>query len=1062
MGDEVKDALRLAVDYDNRPRTKSSDARKLDVGKYQSGISERDYAEIMQRNNLQTRDAYAQNVKEPGPHADQLGHIGEYDPVNVEERVAASRKYGPSTVVDPEGRKGNPLFVAGTTPTGENVPLNLGQQAGLAEHLSRMFEYKTKGDYAAGRTWANPQKKLPFGLSGSTLGMNKAYKGNDPGYALPHEIGHVIHDYQGRAANPLGGAPQQATDEFEQMALKRRLFDYGAPDARGNYTEDPREQWAEGVKAYLTNPAKFKSEYPEAAKFMRKIINTDPKLNKLLMLSRREGPQYAAHGGEINDALRLAQNVRRRYAGGGSPVVGTNPAQTQPTTATPNPQTQQSPMGGTQSYINSLYRNIMGREADTEGAQYWQDQINSGAQNQGQVLQNFAGSQEFQNLYKTDPSRAITALYDEALGRAPDQGGLQYWQEQAKQGLALPTMTENFLNSTEGKQVSTISQAYQQATGNVPTDAQIVQAQQALSSGQSFDDFLSSVYETPESTAYAADQLYREYTGEGATPEQVKQIQARFGSGEDYGTIAQDILATPQSKSYLNNQFLNDTFAGYGLTPTEAQKSEFSNLMQEGKLSQLDIDKAIGKLPGAGTGDFEAPYQVAGATVPSGKAIPTTPARYQEYIKDIIQGIGSTLSGGAQKLFDFIGQGEGGYNSANSGTGKGARMTHDASQWLGKALKDFTLGEIMKMQEGTPATGRKLFAVGKFQMIPRTLKEMVQKLGIDTSLKFDEALQNRLGTALVLSKRPNLGKYLLGLSDNQDKAMKEFSQEFMSVPYYKTGKSFIPKGGNHPLHTVAQSRNALKQARLAGFGVTINPNGGTEFADQPTGDLPPSQPGAPPANDEASQEEFLRDQGIGVAPGGTGVGGTSGGVSGGTGVGGIGGTSGGPGGTGNTGGGTAPGSSDNSGSGDTGVYMGPMVVNGTTVVPAQPGYYSDGGGYNYASNYSWSPEYNGGAGTDQPWYAGWVDSIDNVKNGGRVTGNRVKRGLKIAHRATGGTAIKDALRIADKRKRDEIAGSVEPMPDYMRPFNELPEEKKAEALRNRFNSFSPKSGASNN
>jgi hypothetical protein len=42
---------------------------------------------------------------------------------------------------------------------------------------------------------------------------------------------------------------------------------------------------------------------------------------------------------------------------------------------------------------------------------------------------------------------------------------------------------------------------------------------------------------------------------------------------------------------------------------------------------------------------------------------------------------------------------------------------------------------------------------------------------------------------------------------------------------------------------------------------------------------------------------------------------------------------------------------------------------------------------------------------------GGID-FDKMKRGGRIT-----RGLEAAHRATGGTAIKDALRIAAKRKK---------------------------------------------
>jgi hypothetical protein len=50
---------------------------------------------------------------------------------------------------------------------------------------------------------------------------------------------------------------------------------------------------------------------------------------------------------------------------------------------------------------------------------------------------------------------------------------------------------------------------------------------------------------------------------------------------------------------------------------------------------------------------------------------------------------------------------------------------------------------------------------------------------------------------------------------------------------------------------------------------------------------------------------------------------------------------------------------------------------------------------------------------------GWGDDLWGGDTGPRSfkRGGRITRGLEAAHRATGGTDIKDALRIADKRKK---------------------------------------------
>ena len=160
-----------------------------------------------------------------------------------------------------------------------------------------------------------------------------------------------------------------------------------------------------------------------------------------------------------------------------------------------------SATGGDQSvddansaYVQSLYKNIMGRQAEDEGLKYWDTLLDKGDISQGEVLQAFASSPEFQNLYKANPANAITSLYQEALGRAPEQTGLDYWVQQAKSGLGLPSIVEGFLGSPEGQDVSGISQMYQDYTGNVATPEQISQGKSLLGSNSDWMNFLEKTF----------------------------------------------------------------------------------------------------------------------------------------------------------------------------------------------------------------------------------------------------------------------------------------------------------------------------------------------------------------------------------------------------------------------------------------------------------------------------------------------------------------------------------------------------------------------------------------
>ena len=51
------------------------------------------------------------------------------------------------------------------------------------------------------------------------------------------------------------------------------------------------------------------------------------------------------------------------------------------------------------SYVNTLYKNVLGRDADTGGLNYWLGQLNSGAETRYEVLLGFAESAENKALF---------------------------------------------------------------------------------------------------------------------------------------------------------------------------------------------------------------------------------------------------------------------------------------------------------------------------------------------------------------------------------------------------------------------------------------------------------------------------------------------------------------------------------------------------------------------------------------------------------------------------------------------------------------------------------------
>lgn len=98
-------------------------------------------------------------------------------------------------------------------------------------------------------------------------------------------------------------------------------------------------------------------------------------------------------------------------------------------------------------------------------------------------------------------------------------------------------------------------------------------------------------------------------------------------------------------------------------------------------------------------------------------------------------------------------------------------------------VSKLTVGQVMQLQkEG------KVFATGKYQIVPNTLREAVSTLGIDPNTPYDRKTQDYIFTNRLLgSKRPNIEKYIKGNGKITDAAIAMASEwESFAAP---NGKS---------------------------------------------------------------------------------------------------------------------------------------------------------------------------------------------------------------------------------------------------------------------------------
>lgn len=152
-------------------------------------------------------------------------------------------------------------------------------------------------------------------------------------------------------------------------------------------------------------------------------------------------------------------------------------------------------------------------------------------------------------------------------------------------------------------------------------------------------------------------------------------------------------------------------------------------------------------------------------------------------------------------LGDLISKGEGDYNAVNRGR---AGDTPGGIQGLtGMTFENYTVGQVIAYQNSW------LYAVGRYQFIPSTLRFAVAHSDVDNLDMFTPDVQDRLMAALILYKRPAVGAYLRGDHDLIGWAMNELAFEWASIEY-RNGRGFYDHiGGNRAHITREEVRSVL-------------------------------------------------------------------------------------------------------------------------------------------------------------------------------------------------------------------------------------------------------------
>ena len=108
-----------------------------------------------------------------------------------------------------------------------------------------------------------------------------------------------------------------------------------------------------------------------------------------------------------------------------------------------DPESEQGKKGA----INEIYQDLLGRDSDQGGSDYWYGELESGRQTLDDIRANIGRSEEAANL---ESNKAfIEEQYEEGLDRGSDAGGMSYWLKDLATGQSREDVASNIRRSDE-------------------------------------------------------------------------------------------------------------------------------------------------------------------------------------------------------------------------------------------------------------------------------------------------------------------------------------------------------------------------------------------------------------------------------------------------------------------------------------------------------------------------------------------------------------------------------------------------------------------------------------
>ncbi|WPL15544.1 hypothetical protein Thiowin_00443 [Thiorhodovibrio winogradskyi] len=213
-------------------------------------------------------------------------------------------------------------------------------------------------------------------------------------------------------------------------------------------------------------------------------------------------------------------------------------------------------------FVQQLYRDLLWREGEDAGLNYWTDQLQVGASH-AEVVAAFVEAPEYQTM-----AGLIGRYYEGVLGRAPDACGLDYWVAQSQAGVAMEQIANAFLQSSElldqhgpltsAERVETLFGAMLE---RAPSEQERTTWTQALETGSSAGALLLELAQQPEYLALREDRLllnslYLSILDRAPDDAGVAWWESQLAqSNDELGTIAGFMTSSEYQERFLPTAF---------------------------------------------------------------------------------------------------------------------------------------------------------------------------------------------------------------------------------------------------------------------------------------------------------------------------------------------------------------------------------------------------------------------------------------------------------------------------------------------------------------------------